>query len=351
MKNQSAGNFTGQMALKFLNDPSKSEGIVWCCILALETVLIAVGNLLVVVLFALYKKLRKKSLFIVINLAFADLLGGLQVPWDIYLYLGPQVNLWAPPSNDGLYIFQNIFFYGFLLASIIFAALISGERLHAIRYPLRHRNIAVREYCVVLFISWALALVISTVFTVLLFISSIKLAFNFLMSFFLMALLIVCCCNISIWRSFKRRNIHFPQVEQKKSQRLTKTLIMVSLMTACSWFPLIIFTYCVPNEEAIDFTIVTSTVFHAFWMVYSLSVANSFLNPIIYALRIPAFRQVLSLSCLRRLKTAKIQQDQGRQDAKGAALIFTDRLPKLELEAICQDLLPAHNEECYETKL
>ena len=314
---------------------------MWCCILALETVLIVVGNLVVVVLFVQYRQLRKKSLFIVINLAFADLLGGLHVPWDIYLYLGPQVNLWAPPSNDDLYIFQNIFFYGFLLASIIFAALISGERLHAIRYPLRHRNIAVREYCVVLFTSWALALVISMVFTVLLFISSIKLAFNFLMSFFLMALLIVCCCNISIWRSFKLRNNLFPR--QEKSQRLTKTLIIVSLMTACSWFPLIIFTYCVLGRKPVD---LTTKEFHAYWMVYSLSVANSFLNPILYALRIPAFRQVLSSCCLRRHATVKVQQDRRRNDSKGVAFIFTDRFPTLGL---CRD--SAYNKELYDTKL
>ncbi|XP_068712332.1 galanin receptor 2a-like [Montipora foliosa] len=329
------------MSLNFLHKPAKAEGLVWCCILALETVLIVVGNLVVVVLFVQYKQLRKKSLFIVINSGFADLLGGLHVPWDIYLYLGPQVNLWAPPSNDDLYIFQNIFFYGFLLASIIFAALISGERLHAIRYPLRHRNIEVREYCVVLFTSWALALVISMVFTVLLFISSIKLAFNFLMSFFLMALLIVCCCNISIWRSFKRRNILFPR--QEKSQRLTKTLIIVSLMTACSWFPLIIFTYCVLGRKPVD---LTTKEFHAYWMVYSLSVANSFLNPILYALRIPAFRQVLSSCCLRRHVSVKIQQDRRRNDSKGVAFIFTDRFPTLGL---CRD--PAYNKELYDTKL
>ena len=65
---------------------SKAEGIALCSAFILECVLIAVGNLFVFILFAANKGLRKKSLLLVINMSFADLmLGALTLP--IYIYI------------------------------------------------------------------------------------------------------------------------------------------------------------------------------------------------------------------------------------------------------------------------
>ena len=77
--------------------PSKAEGIVWCSVFALASIFIVVGNLLTIVLFAVNKKLRKKSLFLVINMAFADLLlGAVSMPLHIYIVLGINLyQLWT----------------------------------------------------------------------------------------------------------------------------------------------------------------------------------------------------------------------------------------------------------------
>ena len=65
--------------------PSKAEGIAWCSAFTLEAVLIVLANLPALVLFAVKKRLRKKSLFLVINMVFADLLSGaLSLPILIY---------------------------------------------------------------------------------------------------------------------------------------------------------------------------------------------------------------------------------------------------------------------------
>ena len=45
-----------------------------CRGLLFETSLIFVGNFFTIVVFALEKKLRKKSLFLVVNVAFADMM-------------------------------------------------------------------------------------------------------------------------------------------------------------------------------------------------------------------------------------------------------------------------------------
>ena len=81
-------NQTNKSTINHPDDMSFSsvQVIAWSCALATEAVVIVVGNLLTIVLFALNKKLRsKKSLYLVLNMAFADLfLGGISLPTYVY---------------------------------------------------------------------------------------------------------------------------------------------------------------------------------------------------------------------------------------------------------------------------
>ena len=89
--------------------PSKAEGIAWCSAFILLSVFIVVGNLLTIVLFARNKILRKKSLFLVINMAFADLmLGALALPFNIR-YLGADFHLWITSANLPLDLFLRYY--------------------------------------------------------------------------------------------------------------------------------------------------------------------------------------------------------------------------------------------------
>ena len=61
----------------------------------LEAVLISAGNFLTIDLFAKEKKLRKKSLLLLVNMAFADLISGtVCLPLFVYLSIGPIYRLW-----------------------------------------------------------------------------------------------------------------------------------------------------------------------------------------------------------------------------------------------------------------
>ena len=95
------------------NCPSKAEGIVLCSVFTLEALLIVVGNLLTIVLYALNKTLPKKSLFLVINMAVADLiLGALFSPFQIYMNGGYAYSLWTPTCVDWSFLPSN--YYHFL---------------------------------------------------------------------------------------------------------------------------------------------------------------------------------------------------------------------------------------------
>ena len=75
---------------------SEAQVIAWSCALASETVVIFLGNLLTIVLFIFNKKLRnKKSLYLVMNMAFADLvLGGASLPLFVYLVTATRSRLY-----------------------------------------------------------------------------------------------------------------------------------------------------------------------------------------------------------------------------------------------------------------
>ena len=122
--------------------------IAWSCALATEAVVIFVGNLLTIILFALNKKLRsKKSLYLVLNMAFADLfLGGVCLPMYVYFLAHGQVKF-----DEKTPTFFTIVFYVFAQASFITAALISCERFYAIYWPLKHRQtLSTRTYGLVI---------------------------------------------------------------------------------------------------------------------------------------------------------------------------------------------------------
>ena len=74
---------------------SQVEGITLSLFFLLEAVLIVAGNFLTIGLFATERKIRQKSLFHVVNKAFADLISwAVSLPLYAYLSIGPSYRLW-----------------------------------------------------------------------------------------------------------------------------------------------------------------------------------------------------------------------------------------------------------------
>jgi len=63
--------------------------------------------------------------------------------------------------------FFNIVDTAFLQGSLSSAALVSVERFYAVYWPLKHRTLPKRTYGVVIFMAWALGVVVSAIFAVL----------------------------------------------------------------------------------------------------------------------------------------------------------------------------------------
>ena len=127
---------------------SKAEGIAWCSALIVISIFSVAGNLLTIVLFVLSKTLRKKSLFLVINMAFADLmLGTLSLPSHIFI-LGSYYQLWTEASTEFVMV-HRIIDSVFSQVALISAVFISVERFYAIYWPFRHRTLTMQTYRIV----------------------------------------------------------------------------------------------------------------------------------------------------------------------------------------------------------
>ena len=261
--------------------------IAWSFAFSAQAVAVVMGNMLAIALFAFNKKLRKKkSLYLVMNMAFADLmLGGIFLPSFIFFLVTPENQ-----ASYEISFFRNIICAFFSLASSITAALISAERFYAIYWPLKHRTLSTRAYRLVILMVWTLAILFSTVY-VLLFWSPMAL-YSFLCLYILFLVLTICGLNIGIWRKFKQKTPSHQQNRAFQQQRLTKALLYVSVFTLISWIPISLcnligsFGYNIHD--------------HILLLAYFMYLSSSFINPVVYAIRIPEFKQALPNACCFR---------------------------------------------------
>ena len=115
----------------------------------------------------------------------------------------------------------------------------------------------------------------------------------------------------------------------------------MSILALLSWFPLIIF-----NCLIYVYDVQIPSKFYD--LVNVINYSNSLVNPVVYALRIPEFREALALSCLRRPAAPNIEDTKSR-NKKTIALT-----PATELRALGTEpshLQLAFKKEVMETKL
>ena len=264
-------------------------------------------------------------------MALADvILGAVFLPARI-VEVGDVYNLWTKSVHINFYNFLNIADTIFLQASLLSAALISMERFYAIYWPLKHRTLSIRAYLIVIFVEWTICIIVSTIFLVLSFFTTDTHAIYALMSYLSILLLILCSCNVGIWRKFQHRSIASQQQNRAlQNQRLTKTLLFVSAIALLSWFPVITVNYLRFQSESY---ISSPTIF---FTTVGLNFANSFINPIVYALRIPEFQQALRLCCFGRQGAINMEGNKTGGDNREVVLLAdinndTTKLPVIQL--------------------
>ena len=251
--------------------------LFWSLCFGLLSFLIIVGNALSIsILFK--RRLRKRPHFLLISLAFADLLVGL-IPMPLYIII--QYSRYRILSL--VYIRVDIFAG---LSSVFTLAAISLERLHAIARPLRHRQLTLRSYAIAIAIPWIFSLTVSLSYLLSVFSVITSLQFSYVITISLSTpLLITCISNSIIWRKPSSR---IPsEAQARKNVHLNKTLLLITAIFVLSWLPFHV-------SNIVDNFCASCEIFRVVYVMKFLHYSNSFMNFLVYCFRMPDYRKALS---------------------------------------------------------
>ena len=222
----------------------------------------------------------------IIHLAIVDLLVGVvSGPLQIEIGMSQFCPLWnyrrETISSQHL---SFAFVYLFSSTSLTNLTAISLERLHATFCPFRHRFVRKWVYRAIIIVIWLIAIVREVAQIFLWEISYFEVIHTYLyILFYAVSLFVICVSYILI--TIKVRCSRHPQFRSrsKRERKLTGTALIVSLVSLLCFLPAII------NIAVFKYIINV----HIEMAVEVLFLANSLVNPIIYALRMPGFREGL----------------------------------------------------------
>ena len=283
---------------------SLSECRAWMTIDLTVSVAIVAFNLSTIIVFTKSFNLRKRSTYLLINLAFVDMLvGGFSVYALFYSVGANRCSVWKRHSIE---VWVNYTLFTLLLmfcnASLTNIAIIALERLHATFFPFRHHLLRKWVYGLVITIVWVTA-ALETVTDVLL--QRLEIVFLHLRIIFCSTcLLIICVSYTSIVikvRCGTRLQHHGAASRERK---LTITLLIVTAVSLLLYLPYVILAFIVSSFESELWLSLPDSVDHA---IIVLFYANSLVNPILYAIRLPEYRSaVFSLFCNRSRRQRQV---------------------------------------------
>ena len=258
----------------------KTWNMFWRLCFGVLATLIITGNILIIWIFFKLRR-RKRSTFLLIGLGVADLLvGGLAVPLLIATYESASITVWR--VFDLVDVFTST-------SSIYALAVISVERMFAIGWPLRHRTANFRLYICAIALPWIIAAIFAITFFVYAnFIFMTRDSVIYLIVLLpATPLLIMCVAYYVIWR--KQKSTICNQNNIIREVKLAKTLFLITGASVFTWLPFQILNLLAYLQITANFSHMLPTVL----IIRVLQYSNSFVNVIIYPLRIPEFKNYL----------------------------------------------------------
>ena len=249
----------------------------WATCFSVMAFLIIVGNSLTIATL-LRKTFRKRPQFLLISLAFADLLVGCATT----LYVIVQCGFFA------LLFVLDIFDMFAGLSSIFHLAVISLERLHATVRPFRHRQLSLKPFWIAIATPWVLS---SSVATLMLtrfrgMLRGVPLIIVIIC--LTTPLLITCFSYLAIWRKRRISPENVRSFRQNQEARFSKSIFLVTAASFMTWIPFLFLNIMVTMHLIPQ---------SAGFCIKLLQFSNSFVNFVIYIIRFPSYRKALFSLC------------------------------------------------------
>ena len=288
---------------------ASSDCIPWIVVLISECVAIVVLNVITMAVFMTQRQMQRRGTYILIqNLTLTDFLAGV-ISGSLQIErIGEYCDSWEYTMDVSSWadLIKFAFLHIFSFASLANLAVISAERVHATYRPSRHLFLNRRVYYVTIAIIWLIAIIREALQITLIKMASqdrekiiIVMDSALYIAYYLLVLLVVCICYTSIFikvRFGPRLKLLDNGVIMRERQ-LSAILFAVTVASLITLLPIITFIFL--NRLHPDFPSPKSPVnFHLRMFAITCFMANSLVNPIIYAMRMQGFRTgVRNLLC------------------------------------------------------
>ena len=278
---------------------SLAECVPWLAVFLILSLAIIILNLITIIVFIKNRSLRKRSTYLMISLAVADMLAGVFYT-DHFTTLGANFcNLWERIVPVKVAVYMTYFSFLFPIASVTNISAISLERLHATIYPLRHHVMQKWIYGLIVAIIWVTAGLLSTGAVVLEQFIQRSHSFYLWNSFNLICLLIISVSYASIVIKFRYGAQPQHHGAASRERKLTMTLLIVTVVSLLIWLPFVIISFLYFTTDI--FSSVSEIAFVRLNTVLIVFYyANSLVNPILYTARMPDFRRAFVALFRRR---------------------------------------------------
>ena len=270
---------------------SPSGCTVWLTVFGIEIVAIVMFNALTIIVYVKERSLRKRSMYLVINQAVADMFVGTSLIYE-YLLWGSICEIWTINHPNHFLIAIVVLYTVSPLASLINLAAISLERMHATFRPFKHLLVKKKIFVAAAAVVWITAGAIP---------SGIVSQMNFQPSFFeririslisYLSSFLFCLLTIIVsYSSMAIKIVYGTQPHHRsatnRGRKLTKTLFIVTVASLLLTLPYIIVAFCGKRELCSS---IPPDLNLSFQMMFY---ANSLVNPVLYSFRMPEFKRAL----------------------------------------------------------
>ena len=283
--------------------------IGWSTLFALVAMATVIGNVLTIAVFSRRKSKCVRANYFLASLAVADIMvGTISVP----MYMYHLVCYWQFGTIIGntayfFYMAEDIF-SGF--SSIFALTVIAIERFYSVMWPLKHRTITKRVYVTLITVVWSL----SGLLAILYILDACKILRNRIFFYLIIAslfisLFVICMAYLIIWikakfRKFKREsNRNINNGAREHDRKLMMTLLIVTGVFVVTWLPfhiinIIVFVCKIKAScRAIGVNHIPLSVYT---LIKLLHYSNSLVNPIVYSLTLPNFKNAVLVLVGRR---------------------------------------------------
>ncbi len=270
------------------------ECITWLAVGLAMSVATVTLNIITIVVFVKNRNLRKRSMYLVINLAVVDMLAGGFATYELFYLAGVVCDVWRQNVIEQWALGVVITLLNlFSLCSLTNITAISLERLHATLRPFRHRILKKWVYGLIIAVVWVTAGMISVGIIVIILEFDGDSSYNYLRNSFIATCLLVICVSYSsivIKVRCGAQPQHHGAVSRER--KLTMTLLIMTVVSLLLYLPYILLLFL--NNATDIFILMSIATFRRLLKTLAVFLyANSLVNPILYAIRMPEYRSAV----------------------------------------------------------